>query len=88
MRMILADVLTISANLAGICGLSIPCGFDAEGLPIGLQLLGAPFTEERPAAAGAGVSERYDWHMRSPDLAGMILCHRGTGAKTYRGYGS
>ena len=70
MRMILADVLTISANLAGICGLSLPCGFDAEGLPIGLQLLGAPFTEERLLQVGQAYQTATDWHLRTPDLAG------------------
>ncbi len=70
MRMILADVLTISANLAGICGLSLPCGFDAEGLPIGLQLLGAPFTEQRLLQLGQAYQTATDWHLRSPDLAG------------------
>ena len=66
MRMILADVLTISANLAGICGLSLPCGFDAEGLPIGMQLLGAPFTEERLLRLGAAYQRANDWHLRAP----------------------
>ena len=68
LRMILADALTISANLAGIPGLSLPCGFDASGLPIGLQILGAPFTEERLLHAGAAYQRATDWHLRSPDL--------------------
>ena len=68
LRMILADVLTISANLAGICGLSLPCGFDAGGLPIGMQLLGAPFTEERLLRVGAAYQRATDWHLRSPAL--------------------
>ncbi len=70
MRMILADVLTISANLAGICGLSLPCGFDAAGLPIGLQLLGAPFTEERLLRLGQAYQSATDWHLRAPEFAG------------------
>ena len=68
MRMILADVLTISANLAGICGLSLPCGFDAEGLPIGLQLLGAPFSEERLLRLGQAYQQATDWHLRKPEV--------------------
>lgn len=68
LRMILADVLTISANLAGICGLSLPCGFDASGLPIGMQILGAPFTEEKLLCLGAAYQRATDWHLRSPDL--------------------
>ncbi|MCY3917290.1 MAG: Asp-tRNA(Asn)/Glu-tRNA(Gln) amidotransferase subunit GatA [Chloroflexi bacterium] len=68
LRMILADVLTISANLAGICGLSVPCGFDGSGLPIGMQILGAPFTEERLLRLGAAYQRATDWHLRSPEL--------------------
>ena len=68
LHMILADVLTISANLAGICGLSVPCGFDAAGLPIGMQILGAPFTEERLLQVGAAYQRATDWHLRKPAL--------------------
>ena len=45
LQMYLADAFTIPASLAGLAGLSVPAGFDGQGLPIGLQLLGAPFTE-------------------------------------------
>ena len=68
LRMILADVLTISANLAGIPGLSVPCGFDRSGLPIGMQILGAPFTEERLLRVGHAYQRATDWHLRSPAL--------------------
>ena len=68
LRMILADVLTISANLAGIPGLSVPCGFDGIGLPIGMQILGAPFTEERLLRVGHAYQRATDWHLRSPAL--------------------
>src|SRR5205085_12218025 len=47
LAMYLSDIYTISANLAGICGVSIPCGFTRGGLPIGLQLQAAPFEEEQ-----------------------------------------
>ena len=67
LQMILADELTISANLAGLCGLSLPCGFDAAGLPIGMQLLGAPFTEARILQLGAAYQTATDWHLRSPE---------------------
>ena len=69
LRMILADELTISANLAGIPGLSVPCGFDRSGLPIGMQILGAPFSEERLlCSVGAAYQRATDWHLRSPDM--------------------
>lgn len=64
-KMYLGDIYTISANLAGIAGLSIPCGKDAQGLPIGMQLLGDCFTEKKLLRAGfayeqAAKSERRD----------------------------
>ena len=68
LQMILADELTISANLAGLCGLSVPCGFDSDGLPIGLQILGAPFTEERVLRLGAAYQRATAWHTRRPAL--------------------
>jgi aspartyl-tRNA(Asn)/glutamyl-tRNA(Gln) amidotransferase subunit A len=46
LAMYLNDVYTVPANLAGLPGISVPCGFDAQGLPIGLQLIGKPFDEE------------------------------------------
>jgi aspartyl-tRNA(Asn)/glutamyl-tRNA(Gln) amidotransferase subunit A len=45
LQMYLSDIFTIPLNLAGLCGLSLPCGSSSEGLPIGLQLLGKPFAE-------------------------------------------
>ena len=45
--MYLSDIYTVSVNLAGIPGVSVPCGVSAEGLPIGLQLLGPAFKEDR-----------------------------------------
>ena len=52
LQMYLSDIFTISVNLAGLPGLSIPCGFDRDGLPIGLQLIGEPFAEETILRAG------------------------------------
>ena len=46
LSMYLSDIFTIPANLAGIPGISVPCGFTKKGLPIGLQILGKPFDEE------------------------------------------
>ena len=44
--MYLSDIFTISVNLAGLPGISLPCGYDSAGMPIGLQIVGAPFGEE------------------------------------------
>ncbi len=52
LQMYLSDIFTISVNLAGLPGLSLPCGFDRDGLPIGMQLIGAPFAEETILRAG------------------------------------
>ncbi|HUN59116.1 MAG TPA: Asp-tRNA(Asn)/Glu-tRNA(Gln) amidotransferase subunit GatA [Candidatus Binataceae bacterium] len=52
LQMYLSDILTISVNLAGLPGMSIPCGRDAKGMPIGLQLIGQPFDEEAILRAG------------------------------------
>ncbi|OGV59454.1 MAG: aspartyl/glutamyl-tRNA amidotransferase subunit A [Lentisphaerae bacterium RIFOXYA12_FULL_48_11] len=52
LRMYLGDIFTVTANLAGICGLSVPCGMSSQGLPIGLQVLGPAFREENILRAG------------------------------------
>jgi aspartyl-tRNA(Asn)/glutamyl-tRNA(Gln) amidotransferase subunit A len=65
-KMYLNDVFTIPAPLAGLPALSVPCGFDPAGLPVGLQLMGRHFCE----AALLGAAHRYqqatDWHLRVP----------------------
>ncbi len=66
LSMYLADVFTLSLNLAGNCGLSVPCGFDANGLPIGLQLIGPAFGEETILRAAYAYEQATDWHMRRP----------------------
>ncbi|MBN1963306.1 MAG: Asp-tRNA(Asn)/Glu-tRNA(Gln) amidotransferase subunit GatA, partial [Anaerolineae bacterium] len=69
LQMYLSDIFTISANLAGICGLSLPCGFDSSGLPIGLQLLGPAFEEARVLRVGHAYQGVTDWHTHLPPLA-------------------
>ncbi len=64
LAMYLSDIYTISANLAGICGLSLPCGFTRGGLPIGLQLQAAPFEEEKLLRAARMYERATDWHTR------------------------
>jgi len=68
LAMYLADIYTISANLAGIPGVSIPCGFTASGLPIGLQVLGKPFDESGVLAIARTYEQTHDWHTRHPEL--------------------
>lgn len=68
LQMYLADVLTISANIAGITGLSVPCGFDDKGLPIGLQILGKSFDETTVLQVGHTYERAHDWHTRRPTL--------------------
>jgi aspartyl-tRNA(Asn)/glutamyl-tRNA(Gln) amidotransferase subunit A len=76
LRMYLADIFTIAANLAGICGLSLPCGFaqTAEGteLPIGLQLLGKPLDEARILQVAHAYEQSTAWHRKKPPLAANV----------------
>jgi len=67
--MYLSDVFTIPVNLAGLPGISVPCGFDSKGLPIGLQLIGKPFDEETLFAASAAYEDATDWTKRLPPVA-------------------
>lgn len=67
LQMYLADIFTIAANLAGICGLSVPCGF-AGGLPVGLQILGPSLGEERVLRVGHAYEQHTDWHRKRPVL--------------------
>jgi aspartyl-tRNA(Asn)/glutamyl-tRNA(Gln) amidotransferase subunit A len=71
LKMYLADIFTIAANLAGICGLSLPCGFaevDGRRLPIGLQLLGKPFHEAQLLQIAHAYEQSTDWHKARPRL--------------------
>jgi aspartyl-tRNA(Asn)/glutamyl-tRNA(Gln) amidotransferase subunit A len=70
LAMYLSDVYTISANLAGICAASIPCGFDAAGLPIGLQLAAPAFAEQSLLAIANAFQQRTDYHRQYPPLSG------------------
>jgi aspartyl-tRNA(Asn)/glutamyl-tRNA(Gln) amidotransferase subunit A len=70
LQMYLADIFTLSCNLAGLPGLSLPCGFTAEGLPVGLQLLGPPLGEAALLAAAAAYEASTPWHERRPPLEG------------------
>jgi aspartyl-tRNA(Asn)/glutamyl-tRNA(Gln) amidotransferase subunit A len=68
LTMYLSDIFTISANLGGIPGISVPCGFSSQGLPIGLQLLGPPFSEATLLQAAHAFEQATDFHTRKPPL--------------------
>ena len=64
--MYLGDVFTIPAPLAGLPALSVPCGFDETGLPVGLQLIGRHFSEARLLGVAHRYQQATDWHRRVP----------------------
>ncbi len=68
LTMYLSDIFTISCNLAGIPGISLPCGFTSGGLPIGLQLLSRPLEEQTLLRAAYTYEQSTDWHKRRPDV--------------------
>jgi aspartyl-tRNA(Asn)/glutamyl-tRNA(Gln) amidotransferase subunit A len=68
LEMYLSDVLTLPASLAGVPGLSVPCGF-VNGLPVGLQLLAKPFDENTLLKVGDAYQRITDWHTRKPELS-------------------
>ncbi|MCU0770451.1 MAG: Asp-tRNA(Asn)/Glu-tRNA(Gln) amidotransferase subunit GatA [Verrucomicrobia bacterium] len=69
LQMYLSDIFTLSCNLAGICGLSLPCGFTrSPKLPIGLQLLGRPFGEETLLRVAHTYEQATGWHVQKPAL--------------------
>ncbi len=68
LTMYLSDIFTISANLAGIPGLVLPCGFDRKGLPIGLQILAPHFKEESLFHLAHAYEKSTEWHLRKPAL--------------------
>ena len=71
LKMYLADVFTIAANLAGIPGMSIPCGFvteEGKKLPIGLQLLGKPFREAQLLQIAHAYEQSTSWHLAKPEI--------------------
>jgi aspartyl-tRNA(Asn)/glutamyl-tRNA(Gln) amidotransferase subunit A len=67
-QMYLSDIYTIAVNLAGLPGMSIPCGFGAGNLPVGLQLIGDYFGEARMLNAAHQYQLATDWHRRAPAL--------------------
>jgi len=68
LTMYLSDIFTIPANLAGIPGMSIPCGFSSKGLPIGLQLMARHFDEDTLFKVGYNFEQASDFHDKKPML--------------------
>ena len=66
LQMYLSDIFTISANLAGIPGISVPCGFGRDGLPIGLQILGKSFKEETILRIAYAYEQNTEWRKKRP----------------------
>jgi aspartyl-tRNA(Asn)/glutamyl-tRNA(Gln) amidotransferase subunit A len=68
LSMYLMDIGTITANLAGIPGMSLPCGFDNAGMPVGLQILGSVLSEETMLRAAYAFEQATDFHKKQPNL--------------------
>jgi aspartyl-tRNA(Asn)/glutamyl-tRNA(Gln) amidotransferase subunit A len=68
MQMYLNDIFTIPVNLAGLPGMSVPCGFNSKGLPIGLQLIGKPWDEATLFKVGSAYECATEWHTRRPEM--------------------
>lgn len=68
LTMYLSDIFTIPVNLAGTCALTLPCGFSAQGLPIGMQLAGRPLDEATILRVGQAYQQATDWHLQKAPL--------------------
>jgi aspartyl-tRNA(Asn)/glutamyl-tRNA(Gln) amidotransferase subunit A len=68
LQMYLSDIYTISINLAGLPALSLPCGFDSDALPIGMQIIGKPFDETTVLRLAYAYEQATEWHKQKPKL--------------------
>ena len=68
LAMYLGDIYTVMINIAGLPSLALPCGFDTNSMPIGMQLIGKPFDEKIILSAGYAYQNVTDWHKRKPNL--------------------
>ena len=66
--MYLTDLMTIPVNLAGLPGISIPCGFNDEGIPIGLQLIGKVLREDQLFQVAYAYEQATDFHLKTPSI--------------------
>lgn len=70
LKMYLSDIYTVSVNLAGLPGISVPCGFDSEGMPIGAQFVGAPLKDDVILNAAYAYQSVTDFHKQLPEING------------------
>lgn len=70
LQMYLGDIFTIPVNLAGVCALSVPCGFTTANLPVGVQIIGPVFEEGRIMRTGYAYEQSTEWHLRRPAAGG------------------
>lgn len=68
LAMYLGDIYTVMINIAGLPSLALPCGFDSNGMPIGMQLIGKPFDEKTILTAGNTFQSVTDYHLKKPNL--------------------
>jgi len=68
LTMYLSDIFTLPANLSGIPGISVPCGFSSEGLPIGLQIMAKHFNEGALFKAAYNFEQATEYHLKKPKL--------------------
>jgi aspartyl-tRNA(Asn)/glutamyl-tRNA(Gln) amidotransferase subunit A len=68
LEMYLSDIFTVTANMVGICAMSLPCGFDNAGLPIGLQVIAPSLQEEMMLRVGHAYEQATSWHTQTPSL--------------------
>jgi len=68
LTMYLSDIFTLSANLAGIPGMSVPCGFSSDGLPVGLQIMASHFNEEMILKVAYGFEQATEFHQKKPKI--------------------
>jgi len=68
LQMYLSDIFTIPVNLAGIAGISIPCGLAQNRLPIGLQVISGPFEEGKVLQTAFAYEQNTEWHVKKPKL--------------------
>jgi aspartyl-tRNA(Asn)/glutamyl-tRNA(Gln) amidotransferase subunit A len=72
LSMYLGDLMTIPVSLSGLPGMSIPCGFDEQGLPIGMQLIGKVLREDQLFQVAYAYEQSTEWHLRSPQVTSAV----------------